>query len=105
MTAKLLELAKNTIKDRRARKLQRCVKSCFCDENGKLTYEGEKVLADLRTLAGLFSNGVRRNSAGAIDKDLLLELEGRRQVVLRLLNLLELDPLGIAHLTEVDDNA
>lgn len=101
---KLLERAVDMSKKRRAAKLQRCAKACFCGSDGKLTYEGAKVLADLREISGLFSNNVRRlSSSGAIDKDLLLELEGRRQVVLRLLNLLELDPLGIAHLTEVDD--
>lgn len=102
--SKLLERAIDRIKQRKAANLQRCAKACFCDENGALTYEGGKVLADLRSLSGMFDNNVRRlASSGAIDKDLLLELEGRRQVVLRLLNLLELDPLGIAHLTEVDD--
>lgn len=103
MSERLIARAVATLADRRGRKLQRCYQACFCDAEGKLTHEGERVLADLRNQAKLFASGVRRTAAGAIDKDNLLELEGRRQIVLRVLNALELDPIGIARLVEVDD--
>lgn len=98
---KLLDRALSLAKARRARKLQRAYKACFCDAEGKLTLEGSNVLADLREQARLFASASRRG--GTIDKDLLLEIEGRRQIVLRLINVLELDPLGVARLMEVDN--
>lgn len=103
MSETLLARAVSTLKERRGRKLQRCYKACFCDAEGKLTHDGERVLADLREQSKLFASGVRRTAAGVVDKDNLLELEGRRQIVLRVLNALELDPIGIARLVEVDD--
>lgn len=84
------------------RKLSRCYKACFCGEDGKLTEDGERVLADLRTQAMLFDSAIRRDGAGAIDKDLLLKMEARRELVLRIINLLELDPLAVGKLVEVD---
>jgi hypothetical protein len=86
---------------RRNAKLARAYKACFCGEDGKLTLEGSQVIADLREQSKLFGSASRRG--GVIDKDQLLEIEGRRQVVLRLINVLELDPLGVARLMEVDD--
>jgi hypothetical protein len=102
MSERLLERASRRSRNWRGRKLQRCYKACFCDDKGKLTHEGERVLADLREQSRLFASGVKRRG-GEIDKDHLLELEGRRQIVLRVLNALELDPIGIARLVEVDD--
>jgi hypothetical protein len=101
----LVDRIADALKARRARALSRAAKACFCDKDGRLTREGEIVLADLRNLSQLFSSSVRRLPSAAIDKDYVLELEGRRQVVLRLLNLLELDPLGAAALREVEDHA
>ena len=99
----LVERVADKLKLIRARKLSRCAKACFMDKDGALTLEGERLLADLRTHSGLFETIIRRDGSGAIDKDQLLRMEGRRELVLRLLNLLELDPLGIARLREVDD--
>jgi hypothetical protein len=101
MSEALLNRAVALIKERRNRKLQRCYRACFCDAEGKLTAEGAHILADLRERARLFSSASRRG--GDIDKDQLLEIEGRRQIVLRVINALELDPLGVARLMEVDD--
>jgi hypothetical protein len=101
VSEKLLARAIALAADRRGRKLQRAYKACFCDADGKLTLEGANVLADLREQAKLFGSASRRG--GSIDKDQLLEIEGRRQIVLRLINALELDPLGVARLMEVDD--
>jgi hypothetical protein len=101
MSERLLARAVALAKERRGRKLQRSYKACFCDADGKLTAEGSHVLADLRQQARLFASASRRG--GEIDKDQLLEIEGRRQIVLRVINALELDPLGVARLMEVDD--
>jgi hypothetical protein len=101
MSEKLLARAVALAKERRGRKLQRCYRACFCDAEGKLTVEGANVLADLREQSRLFASASRRG--GDIDKDQLLEIEGRRQIVLRVINALELDPLGVARLMEVDD--
>lgn len=90
-------------KQRRIRRLQRAYKACFCDELGELTLEGRAVLADLRERAMMFDTSIKRTIGGSIDKDLLLEVEGRRAMLLRVLNVLELDPLGVAAMKEVDD--
>lgn len=91
------------LKFKRHAELARCAKACFLDENGKPTLEGERILADLRKHSGLFASAVKRDRNGAIDKDELLRIEGRRELVLRLINLLELDPLEVARFVEVDN--
>jgi hypothetical protein len=98
-----VERAVETIKRRREIKLARCYRGCFLDPAGALTIEGARVLADLRTAAKLFHSGIRRDGRGVIDRDELLRLEGRREIVLRMINLLDLDPLLVGKLAEVDD--
>ncbi len=90
-------------KRRKVAKLQRAYKACFCSESGEISAEGRLVLADLRERAMMFDTSIKRTIGGSIDKDLLLEIEGRRAIVLRVLNVLELDPLGVAAFSEVSD--
>jgi hypothetical protein len=78
-------------------------KACFCDDEGRLTLEGGRVLADLRERSMLFKSAIRRDGRGVIDREELARIEGRREIVLRIINALELDPLGVARLMEVDD--
>lgn len=103
--SQLLDRAVESLRRRRERKLARCIRACFLDDLGALTEEGGFVLADLRTHAKLFQSGIRRDPRGVLDRDELLRMEGRRELVLRMINLLDLDPLLIGKLVEVDDNA
>lgn len=91
------------VKERRARRLRRCYRACFLDEQGNVTEEAERVLADLREHAQLFSSGVKRDGQGCIDKDALLRIEGRRELVLRIISSLEVDPLAVGKMVEVDN--
>ena len=96
--------AVESLRARRDAKLSQYAKACFLAEDGKTpTIEGQRLLADLRDKAKLFSSSIVRTVGGAIDRDEMLRMEGRREIVLRLINLLELDPQGIARLVEVDD--
>lgn len=93
-----------SLKARRDRALSRCAKACFCDDTtGELTLEGQTLLADLRNQSKLFGTSIRRDRTGAIDQAEMLRFEGRREIVLRLINLLELGPMSAAQLVEVDD--
>jgi hypothetical protein len=100
----LLERAVESLRARRDRELSRCAKACFLDKDGKTpTLEGQRLLADLRNNAVLFGSAIKRDRMGAIDRDELLRTEARREIVLRLINLLELDPMEVARFVEVDD--
>jgi hypothetical protein len=90
---------------RRNAELSRCAKACFCDaEDPKvLTVEAERLLADLRDRADLFGSSIKRDQKGAIDPLEAVRMEGRREIVLRIINLLELDPQRAARFVEVDN--
>lgn len=84
--------------------LSRCVKACFTDpKTGIVTLEAERVFADLRRQAKLFNSSIVRTRSGEIDRDEMLRIEARREIVLRLINLLELDPASVAQFVEVDN--
>lgn len=102
--SKLVEIAVDRIKRKREAELRRCYRACFLDENGNVTLEAQKVFADLRELSGLFGSAIKRDGAGRIDLELLLQQEARRGLVLRILSCLDLDPLLIGKFTEVDGN-
>jgi hypothetical protein len=88
----------------RDRKVRLCAQACFCEADGKtVTPDGERLLADLRKHAKLFGTSIARDVTGKIDRDDMLRIEGRREIVLRLINLLELDPLEVARFVEVDN--
>jgi hypothetical protein len=90
----------------RAIALARCVKACFLDENGIATFEGERVIADLRKFAKLGSHkehAFLRDLTGAIDPLSMARIEGRREVVNRLIDFLELEPSTVRAFVEVDD--
>jgi hypothetical protein len=100
----LLERAVESLRARRDRELSRCAKACFLDKDGKTpTLEGERLLADLRKQCGAVR--IERSSAIAWgDRPRrMLRIEARREIVLRLINLLELDPMEVARFVEVDD--
>lgn len=92
---------------RKAVELARCVKACFCDGGGKeITLEGRAVLSDLRKFAYL--NGHKQHSflrdlTGRIDPLSMARIEGRREVVNRLTDFMELDPEAVARFVEVDN--
>jgi hypothetical protein len=91
---------------RRVIALARCVKACFLDENGVATNEGERVIADLRKFAKLGSHkehAFLRDLTGAIDPLSMARIEGRREVVNRLIDFLELEPTTVRAFVEVDN--
>lgn len=94
---------------RKAIALARCVKACFRDADDKeTTLEGQRVIADLRKFAYL--NGHKQHSflrdlTGAIDPLSMARIEGRREVVNRLTDFLELDPEVVARFMEVDNES
>jgi DNA-directed RNA polymerase subunit F len=90
----------------RAIELGRCVKACYTAESGELTLEGRSVLADLRKFAKLGShkeNAFLRDLTGALDPLAMARIEGRREVVNRLIDFLELDPSEARAIVEVDN--
>jgi hypothetical protein len=84
--------------------LSRCVKACMTEpKTGIVTPEAERVIADMRKNAKLFSSSITRDRSGKIDQEEMLRMEGRREIVLRFINLLELDPSEVAQFVEVDN--
>lgn len=72
-------------------------RACFNGEDGKLSIHGEKMLADL--------NRFCRGNASAFDPDPRIHalLEGRREVLLRILAFLNVDSAELARFVEVRD--
>jgi hypothetical protein len=90
----------------RSLELMRCVKACFLDGNGNATFEGERVIADLRKFARLGSHkehSFLRDLGGRIDPLSMARIEGRREAVNRLIDFLELEPSEVRGFVEVDD--
>lgn len=100
---RLVEKIVEGVKERRARELRRCYRACFLDQNGIVTHEAAKVIADLRERSELFGSAIRRDAQGKLDLEALLRAEARRELVLRILSCLDLDPLEIGKFTEVDN--
>lgn len=84
----------------------RCAKACFLGEDGRPTYEGERLLADLRNFARLpgaqADHSFLRDLEGRIDPISMARIEGRREVVNRLTKFLNLDPATVQQFVEVD---
>lgn len=83
-----------------------CFKACFHGEDGKPTFEGERVLADLRNFArlghGKDDHSFLRDLEGRIDPLSMARIEGRREVVRRMCKMLDLDPATVQQFVEVD---
>jgi hypothetical protein len=88
-----LNLAQRFVNARRARHYQ----AVFQDEDGEISVHGRKVLADLDR----FCRG--NQSAFHPDPRTHALLEGRREVLLRLLHFLNIDSAAIAPFVEVID--
>lgn len=97
-----INLAISSILRRKTLELSRCVKACFLVDDGA-TIEGQRVLADLRKFAKLDDHSFLRDLRGTIDPLSLARIEGRREVVRRLINFMELDPAEVARFVEVDN--
>ncbi len=102
ITKKALELVE-ILQGRKAIELARCVKACFLDGEGGATLEGQRVIADIRKFAKMDEHSFLRDLTGKIDPISMARIEGRREIALRLINLLELDPAAIRRFVEVDD--
>jgi hypothetical protein len=99
----LINRAVDGLRARRDRELMRCAKALFLEEDGTVKLEGQRLLADLQKSARLFGSAFTRDRNGQIDDKQLLRMEGRREIVLRLINLLELGPREVAQFVEVDN--
>jgi hypothetical protein len=99
-----LAAAVNTLKARRDAELSRCAKACFFEDDSKTpTLEGARILAEMRKHATLFHSSIGKDRNGRIDVENMIRMEGRREIVLWLNNLLELGPVEVARLVEVDN--
>jgi hypothetical protein len=90
----------------KAAALARSVKACFLTDLDVLTDEGRAVLSDLRKFAKLGSHkehSFLRDLGGRIDPLSMARIEGRREVVNRLIDFLELDPEAVRAIVEVDN--
>lgn len=69
----------------------------FFGEDGELTHHGAKVIADLRDFC--------RANKSTFDADPRVHalLEGRREVVLRIFDMLNIDSRDVRHIVEVKD--
>jgi len=87
----------------------RCFKACFLGEDGKVSYEGERAIADLRKFArmghGPDDHAFLRDLEGRIDPISMARIEGRRETVNRLVRFLELDPAAVQQFVEVDNES
>jgi hypothetical protein len=101
-----LEEKVRSILRRKAIELGRCVKACFLGADGTATIEAQRVIADLRAFARLGTHkqhSFLRDLGGRIDPLSMARIEGRREVVNRLIDFLELDPLEVRAFVEVDN--
>lgn len=83
----------------------RCAKACFLDEAGEPTFEGERLLADLRNKARLNGRETSflRDLGGKLDPLSMARIEGRREMFWHLVGLLKLEPGAVQDFVEVDD--
>ncbi len=93
LTARAVEGLRRAINARRAMHYR----ACFTGDDGKVSLHGEKMLADLTRFC--------RGNASAFDPDPRIHalLEGRREVLLRILNFLNVDSAELARFVEVQD--
>lgn len=78
-------------------RLSRCYKGLFFGENGQLRQDGERVLADLRRFCHAGSATIF--STEALE---MARREGRREVFVRLTNMLNLDEDQVSKLMEAE---
>lgn len=86
-------------------RLSDAYKACFCDEAGKLTPEGERVLRDLGKFAGFYSSPVKVSPISrTVDPLASMVSAGRAEVVRRVWGLIDLDPTKHPSLKEPDED-
>lgn len=92
---------------RRARifRLSNAYKACFCDADGKLTAEGERVLRDLGKFAGFYKSPLRVSPISrTVDPLASMVSVGRAELVRRVWGFIDLDPEKHPSLKEPDDD-
>jgi hypothetical protein len=93
-----------TARARREARLSVAAKALYFEEDGKtLRPEARLLLADNLKTSELFGSAIKRDRDGRIMPEDVIRFEGRREIVLRLINLLELGPIEVARLVEVDN--
>jgi hypothetical protein len=85
--------------------LSAAYKACFCDKDGKLTPEGERVLRDLGKFAGYYGSPVKVSPISrTVDPLASMVSAGRAEVVGRVWGLIDLDPTKHPSLKEPEDD-
>lgn len=95
----------NDLVDRAVENMRRAInarramhyRACFTGDDGKVSLHGEKMLADL--------NRFCRGNASTFDPDPRIHalIEGRREVLLRIIGFLNVDSAELARFVEVKD--
>jgi hypothetical protein len=99
-----LKAAVEDLRARRNRELARSARACFCDPvTGEISRDGKRLLADLARAAKLGGTAVTRDNSGRVDPLALAVVEGRRELLNRLINLLGVEPASVPQIAEVDD--
>lgn len=74
-------------------KLSDSYKACFCDEDGKLTQQGARVLRDLAKFCHQDSSTLKVSPVSkCVDTHAMAAAEGRRDVARRIWGYIDMDP-------------
>lgn len=86
-------------------RLSDAYKACFCDDDGKLTPEGERVLRDIGKFCHLNTSTLKVSPVTrSVDTHAMAAAEGRRDVARRLWAYIELRPEDHPQLKEPDED-
>lgn len=86
-------------------RLSDAYKACFCDEQGRLTEAGERVLRDLGKFCHVHTSTLKVSPVTrSVDTHAMAAAEGRRDVARRLWAYIELRPEDHASLKEPEDD-
>lgn len=86
-------------------RLSDAYKACFCDEAGKLTPEGARVLRDLGKFANFYGSPVKVSPISrTVDPLASMVSAGRAEVVRRVWGLIDLDPTSHSSIKEPEDD-
>ncbi len=86
-------------------RLSDAYKACFCNPDGTLTVEGERVLRDLGKFANLYGSPLKVSPISrAVDPLASMVAIGRAEAVRRVWGLIEMDPAKHPSLKEPEDD-
>lgn len=90
----------------RIARLSDSFKACFCEKDGTLTKDGERVLRELGKFAGFNRSPLRVSPISrTVDPLASMVSIGRAETVRRIWQLIELDPAKHPNLKDIHDDA